>query len=179
MTDQIDEILNLPKLSDLVKEAEEEAKAKAKAEEEQKQNELQNMAHDAPSAAMQMAQALSDVKSLEIALANEVSLHKHDTEMDEISNFAFNNAKNLMDLAFNVDTKYAGSIAEPAVNMLKMALEARNSKVDTKLRLMRLQLEKERLDRSRPPEEGIVDDVSGGPSILEDRNKLIAALKKK
>ena len=74
-----------------------------------------------------------------------------------------------MDLGMNVEARYSGRIFEVAGNMLKTNLDAKIAKLDKKLKMIELQLKKEKLDQGKPEEEV----VSGTGSVIADRNELI------
>jgi hypothetical protein len=169
MTDKMADTFNLPRLSEALKAVGEKEKQDAEAL-------LQEEAERPVPAAEAMAKALENTAAIEKALANSnLDLAKHDEEMDKIATEALDNHQKLMDLGFNVDAKHAGSIFEPAVNMLRIVLDAKNSKAEKKLRLLRIELEKERLDRMKPVEEGVIENDENG--IFADRNKLLEQLR--
>jgi hypothetical protein len=59
--------------------------------------------------------------------------------------------------------------------MLKIAVDAKNSKVEKKLKLIKLQLDKMRLDANR--KDPAQDPIKGGDLVM-DRNEIIASIKK-
>jgi len=58
--------------------------------------------------------------------------------------------------------------------MLKNAIDAKAAKIDKKLKMVELQLKKQKLDQETPDES---IDVSGTGVIVTDRNSLIEKLK--
>ena len=74
-----------------------------------------------------------------------------------------------MDLCMNIEPRLAGRIMEVAASMMGNAITAKNSKIDKKLKMIELQLKKEKLDQGKPEEEV----VSGTGSVVADRNELI------
>jgi len=77
--------------------------------------------------------------------------------------------KDLMDLGMNIEPRLAGRIMEVASSMMQNAINAKQSKVDKKLKMIELQLKKEKLDQGKPEEEAI----TGTGSVVADRNELI------
>ena len=76
----------------------------------------------------------------------------------------------------NVESRYSGRVFEVAGQMLKTNLDAKNAKLDKKLKMVELQLKKEKMDR-----EGSVEGdtlVNGEGYVITDRNSLIEKLKK-
>ena len=84
--------------------------------------------------------------------------------------------EDLMDLGMNVESRYSGRVFEVAGQMLKTNLDAKNAKLDKKLKMVELQLKKEKQDK-----EGSIDGetlVNGEGYVISDRNSLIEKLKK-
>jgi hypothetical protein len=97
-----------------------------------------------------------------------------DTELDEVSQKAMQAYEDLMDLGMNVEGRYAGRIFEVAGNMLRTNLDAKVAKLDKKLKVVELQLKKEKLDKET---EGMTGLVSGEGYVVSDRNSLLQRLK--
>ena len=92
-----------------------------------------------------------------------------DKEIDEYAEKSFQAYQDLMDLGMNIEPRLAGRIMEVAASMMGNAITAKNSKIDKKLKMIELQLKKEKLDQGKPEEEV----VSGTGSVVADRNELI------
>lgn len=97
-----------------------------------------------------------------------------DEELDEVSDKAMQAYDDLMDLGMNVESRYSGRIFEVAGGMLKTGLDARVAKLDKKLKMVELQLKKQKLD-SESVSEGNFTEGSG--YVVTDRNSLIERLK--
>jgi hypothetical protein len=104
----------------------------------------------------------------------------HDTSTESIYKEAMQHAKDLMDLGYNVDTRSAGRIFETAGNMLRLALDAKNSKRDAHLKLAKVQIDQrkialaERMAKGPQDGDGAIDSES---VIIEDRNDLIKRMR--
>ena len=118
------------------------------------------------------AMELADTLNKRLTTANDTD--KHDAEMDEISELAVQGFKDLKDLGMDVEIRHAGEIFTSAAQFLKIGLDARNSKVDKKLKMLKLQLDKLRLDRSMPQEEA--KSIDGNVNLI-DRNELLKTIK--
>jgi hypothetical protein len=81
-----------------------------------------------------------------------------------------------MDLGMNVEARYSGRIFEVAGGMLKNAIDAKAAKIDKKLKMIELQLKKQKLDQDAGQEDNGID-VTGTGVIVSDRNSLIEKLK--
>jgi hypothetical protein len=76
----------------------------------------------------------------------------------------------------NVEARYSGRIFEVAGGMLKNAIDAKAAKIDKKLKMIELQLKKQKLDQDASGEDSGVP-VSGTGVIVSDRNSLLEKLK--
>lgn len=104
------------------------------------------------------------------ALGQVVDLESHDAEVDHIARTAIDSFQELKDLGLNVSEVHAGRILEVANQLLKTALDARNSKIDRKLKTLDLQLKKLKLDQSTS------SPSTANPNNEFDRNELIKRL---
>jgi hypothetical protein len=121
--------------------------------------------------ASQLYSSLTTAEKVDHALPTVIGLDSHDNEMDDIARKAVNVFNDLISLGSNVPDMHAGKIYEVAGQMLKTALDAKNSKADKKLKMIELQLKKVRseqidFDLGAGPAKGI----QGGEF---DRNELL------
>lgn len=174
MTEQLEDTLNLPHLDDLLKLEKESKAAEERTHLIESEHELELLLSEEPETAQSFNSALTKAQKLEQELADLSGLSKHDSEMDEIATEALESYKEFKDLAMNCSPAHAGKIAENAVNMLRVSLDAKNAKADKKLRAWRLKLDQARLirdlERDEGPQEGVVDSED---TIRVDRNKLL------
>jgi len=75
----------------------------------------------------------------------------------------------------NVEARYSGRVFEVAGNMLKTSLDAKVAKLDKKLKMIDLQLKKEKMDKDN----GVGDEgmLNGEGYVVTDRNSLLEKLK--
>ena len=100
-----------------------------------------------------------------------------DAEFDALAQRATDAYDDLMDLGMNVEARYSSRIFEVAGGMLKNAIDAKAAKIDKKLKMIELQLKKQKLDQDTAnSDEGI--SLQGDGVIITDRNSLIEKLKK-
>ena len=98
-----------------------------------------------------------------------------DKELNEVAEKSMNAYEDLMDLGMNVEARYSGRVFEVAGNMLKTNLDAKVAKLDKKLKMVELQLKKEKNDKDGGESpDGI---VSGEGYVVTDRNSLLEKLK--
>ena len=116
-----------------------------------------------------------------LALANDIDRQlsetrgkdQHDREMDELADLAIKAHRDLQDLGMNVEIRHAGEIFSSSSQMLKIAVDAKNNKVDKKLKMLKLQLDKLKLDRTTKSQDNDPLDVK---ATLMDRNELLKQL---
>lgn len=153
---KLEEILNLPETKKIVKK---EEKAKA---EEVSQPLLRDISEfDKISSALPQVKGLGDAS---------------DEEFDALAQRATDAYDDLMDLGMNVEARYSGRIFEVAGTMLKNAIDAKAAKVDKKLKMIELQLKKQKLDQDSAGDDGS-GSVQGTGVIVSDRNSLLEKLK--
>ena len=109
-----------------------------------------------------------DLDKIDAALPQVDGLAE-DSEIDQYAQEAFQAYKDLMDLGMNIEPRLAGRIMEVASSMMSNAINAKNVKVDKKLKMIELQLKKMKLDQNAPEE----DAVTGTGTVIADRNELI------
>lgn len=119
--------------------------------------------------------ALEKAQDLEKTFSKINGFDEHDQEMDTLGDMAVSAHQQLMELGMNVETRLAGEIFSSSAAMLKIAVDAKNSKVEKKLKLIKLQLDKMRLDANR--KDPAQDPIKGGDLVM-DRNEIIASIKK-
>ena len=164
MTRGISDMLNIPHLDDVV------GDAIAKAEEEAEEIQLATMRDDTLSIMAEFEEKLKNFEGLD-----------HAKSLDIIHTETLEHSRNLMDLGFNTDERSRRGIFEIATSMYKNAIDAKNSKRDMQLKLMKLILDKQKqeFDEKRWRNEHGLDReaLTAEATILEDRNELIKRLR--
>ena len=104
----------------------------------------------------QTQSAITDIDNtidkIDAALPAVRNLDASDEEMDALATKATDTFDNLMDLGFNVDSRYSAEIFAVASQMLGHALTAKTAKLNKKLKMIDLQLKKAKMDQSREEE---------------------------
>lgn len=119
---------------------------------------------------------IAELDKIASALPAQKGLGKlADQELDEVATKAMDAYEDLMDLGMNVESRYSGRVFEVASTMLKTNLEAKTAKIDKKLKMIELQLKKEKQDEKSS---GEGDVVQGEGYVVTDRNSLLEKLKK-
>lgn len=102
-----------------------------------------------------------------------------DSELDNLASKAEQAYDDLMDLGMNVEVRYAGRIFEVAGSMMKNAIDAKNAKIDKKLKAIDLQLKKYKIDKDAKASSDGDDVLDGQAYIISDRNELLKKLGQK
>jgi len=162
MTKKLEELLNLPENKKIIEpEVVEEPAKKTKPRKTREEKErLRDIAEFD-----KIAEALPAVKGLGV---------KADEELDDIHDKAIKAYEDLMDLGMNVEARYSGRMFEVAGNMLKTGLDAKVAKMDKKLKMIDLQLKKQKLDSESVTEGNFTE---GAGYVVSDRNSLMERLK--
>jgi hypothetical protein len=159
MTKKLEELLNLPDSKEIIDDAKQEDKKNTAVVQAQ---ETQRDIHELD----KIASALPRVKGLG---------DKADSELEDIAKKALDAYDDLMDLGMNVESRYASRVFEVAGGMLKTSLDAKVAKMDKKLKMIDLQLKKEKMDKDGINNDGNV--VTGEGYVVTDRNSLMEKLK--
>lgn len=161
MTKKLEELLNLPDSKEIIDDAKKQEKKRVKETALVEQEEtLRDIAEfDKIAAALPMVKGLGEMA---------------DKELNEVADKAMEAYEDLMDLGMNVEGRYAGRIFEVAGNMLKTNLDAKIAKLDKKLKMVELQLKKEKLDKESDDDSSM---IKGEGYVVTDRNSLLERLK--
>lgn len=170
MTKKLEEILNLPN----VKEAFDKVDAKEKEKSDQANGKSKNLD---PQTQKNLEKSYAEFDKISSALPQVKGLGElSDLELDKLAVEAEESYKNLMDLGMNVDSRYSGRIFEVASTMLRNAIDAKSNKIDKKLKMVELQLKKQKIDQGNKDDTGI-EEQDG--FVISDRNELMKKLLKK
>lgn len=121
-------------------------------------------------------ETLDAIDKIEQALPAVKGLESSDKDMDELSAKAKEAFENLMDLGFQVDSRFASEIFNSASSMLGHAITAKAAKTNKKLKMIQLQLQKAELDRkvaAAAAKGEAPENVPLGQGQVLDRNDLI------
>jgi len=161
MTKKLEELLNLPDSKEIIekdkKESKKEVKHSALVEHEETQRSIAEL--DKISAALPQVKGLGEMA---------------DNELNEVAQKAMTAYEDLMDLGMNVESRYSGRVFEVAGQMLKTNLDAKVAKLDKKLKMVELQLKKEKQDKDAGSDDNV---MSGDGYVVTDRNSLLEKLK--
>ncbi len=158
MTKKLEELLNLPESQEIIKEEESKSNDVVKAEQQEDFRDIAEL--DKITAALPAVKGLGELA---------------DKELNAIADKATTAYDDLMDLGMNAESRYSGRVFEVAGGMLKTALDAKVAKLDKKLKMIDLQLKKEKQDKDSGYEDSGL--VNGEGYVVTDRNSLLEKLK--
>jgi hypothetical protein len=116
--------------------------------------------------------ALKTAQDLEKEFEKINHFDRHDTEMDELAGLAIKAHNELQTLGMNIEIRHAGEIFSSSGAMLRIAVDAKNLKMEKKLKMIRLQIDKQRLDQMS----GNDSNVLPGTAVTMDRNEILKQL---
>jgi hypothetical protein len=162
MTKKLEELLNLPDSKQIVDKAKKEDRKQSK-----------------EAALIEQEDTIRDITELD-KIASALPMvkglgEKADNELEDIAQRALDAYEDLMDLGMNVESRYSGRVFEVANSMLQTSLNAKVAKMDKKLKMIELQLKKEKLDKESG--DGDSGMIEGQGYVVTDRNSLLERLK--
>ena len=158
MTKKLEDLLNLDDSKEIIKQAQQQEKEQTKHE----------IAHE------ESFRDIAEFDKIASALPAIKGLGKMaDDELNEIADKAMQAYDDLMDLGMNVESRYSGRVFEVAGTMLKTNLDAKIAKFDKKLKMVDLQLKKQKQDSQNIQEA----TFEGEGFVVSDRNSLLEKLK--
>jgi hypothetical protein len=125
-----------------------------------------------------ISQVNDAIDKIDLALPTVRDLEASDEEMDELANLAKEKFEDLMDLGMNMDPRFGGVVFQTAGTLLGHAITAKTAKMDKKLRMVSLQLQKARLDHQMSKDDPGSRAVEGQGIVL-DRNALLEQILQK
>jgi hypothetical protein len=118
------------------------------------------------------------VDKIESSLPAVKGLEASDQDMDELASLAKEAFNNLMDLGMQVDSRFSAEIFNSASGFLGHSITAKTAKINKKLKMVQLQLQKAELDRKLAAaqskgEAAAPTETPLGTGQIIDRNELI------
>lgn len=120
-------------------------------------------------------QDLAVAEQIDQELSHVGSLGKHEQEMDDIALKALQAYEDLTDMSTTMTDNYVARVYEVSATMLKVALDARDSKANRKIKTLELQMKKMKLDSDLQGEDGATN-VGSGDQL--NRNELLELIRK-
>jgi len=155
MTKKLEDLLNLPDSKEIIEQAEAQEEQQSKYEITQAETFRDIEEFDKISSALPAVKGLGDMA---------------DKELNEVADKAMQAYDDLMDLGMNVESRYSGRVFETAGGMLKTSLDAKVAKLDKKLKMIELQLKKEKMDKDSTGT-GDGDMVNGAGYVVTEAQR--------
>lgn len=101
---------------------------------------------------------------------------EHDDKMDLYAKESFTYAKEIYKLGMDIEPRHGAEMFNAAATMMKVALDAKNAKVDKRLKLYELELKKQKLDLDKSRSGGFAQDydsdmvIATREDLLKSRN---------
>ena len=124
----------------------------------------------------QLQQQLDVADKIDAALPMVRDLEQLDADMDKYADKAMHAFQDLMDLGQNVEDRHAAAVFDTASKMMTNAITAKTAKMDKKLKMVQLQLQKAKFDAQEAKSNGKDTAIQGEAEEFEDRNSLINAV---
>ena len=124
----------------------------------------------------QLQQQLDTADKIDAALPMVRDMETLDADMDNYANKAIHAFQDLMDLGQNVEDRHAANVFAVASTMMSNAITAKTAKMDKKLKMVQLQLQKAKFDAAENKANGNDTVIQGEAEEFEDRNALISAV---
>jgi hypothetical protein len=128
----------------------------------------------------QLQQQLDTADKIDAALPMVRDMETLDADMDKYADKAMHAVQDLMDLGQNVEDRHAANVFAVASTMMTNAITAKTAKMDKKLKMVQLQLQKAKHDHAVQTQQAKANGgempVEGQAEEFEDRNSLINAV---
>lgn len=127
--------------------------------------------------------AMAKLKAMRSQLKDIPDITTRKAHLDRLADLAEKRFEDIFDRAFNCEDRFASEMINAANAMLKIALDAHAKIIDSDVKLVDLQIKKDKIEvelnlrpKEKPPAVG-EKDVSGSTGVAMSRNELIALRK--
>lgn len=180
MTKTLTDTLNLPTLEEALKGAKESRESQEDIDLAEQEAELEALKNEEPLETVEaVTSALEKSQKLSQNILDLQGKDSHDSEMDDISVVAMEGYQQMLDLGLDSSPAHSGKMFESAVQLLRVSLDAKNSKTDKKLKILKLQLDQAKFERQLGLDNGGESVIESEGVISMDRNALLQAFKEK
>ena len=120
-------------------------------------------------------ETLSTIEKIEKALPTIRDLETSDKELDEIAMLALEGHRTTFDLAMQVEPRFSAEILNSSSSLLGHALTAKTAKINKKLKMVQLQLQKAELERKLEAQatKENTTETPLGTGVVIDRNEIL------
>ncbi|AFA44319.1 hypothetical protein ACQ27_gp052 [Klebsiella phage K64-1] len=133
---------------------------------------------------LQAAQAaLSKLKDMRVQLKDIPDITKRKAHLDRLADLAERKFEDIFDRAFNVEDRFASEMLNSANAMLKMAIDAHSKVIDSDIKLVDLQLKKDKMEhdinskgKDQTPGNSNTGVIEGEKVVSKTRNDMLASI---
>lgn len=130
-------------------------------------------------------EAMEKLKAMRIQLKDLPDITNRKAHLDRLAQMAERKFEDIFDRAFNCEDRFAAEMINAANAMLKIALDAHSKIVDSDIKLVDLQLKKDKMEidlNMKPkgisaPEISDPNAINGETVVYKTRNDMLARLK--
>ena len=176
---QVDEALGLPSAKQWMEmtgqEPEEDTEMDLYQDDEDEQNETEISLEEAKA-------AMEKLKAMRVQLRELPDITARKTQLDRLAQMAERKFEDIFDRAFNCEDRFAAEMINAANSMLKIALDAHAKIIDSDVKLVDLQLKKDKMEidlnlKTKKPESvGDPTAIEGQAVAHKTRNEMLAAM---
>lgn len=130
----------------------------------------------------EMKEAMAKLKAMRTQLKDIPDITKRKAHLDRLAELAESRFEDIFDRAFNCEDRFASEMINAANAMLKIALDAHSKIIDSDVKLVDLQIKKDKIEvelnlkpKDKNPALGERDVSGNGVSV--SRNELLASRK--
>lgn len=128
--------------------------------------------------------AMAKLKEMRVQLKDLPDITHRKKHLDRLAELAERKFEDIFDRAFNCEDRFASEMINAANAMLKIALDAHSKIIDSDIKLVDLQIKKDKIEveLNMKPKTGIADnsdpnDIQGEKVVPKTRNEMLAAIK--
>ena len=127
--------------------------------------------------------AMEKLKEMRIQLRELPDITARKIQLDRLADLAERKFEDIFDRAFNCEDRFAAEMINAANTMLKMAIDAHSKIIDSDIKLVDLQLKKDKMEielNMKPKTVAPTGDpnaIEGEKVVFKTRNDMLAAMK--
>lgn len=128
--------------------------------------------------------AMAKLKEMRVQLKDLPDITHRKKHLDRLADLAEKRFEDIFDRAFNCEDRFASEMINAANAMLKIALDAHSKIIDSDIKLVDLQIKKDKIEveLNMKPKTAIQDnsdpnDIQGEKVVPKTRNEMLAAIK--
>ncbi|EHU8780824.1 hypothetical protein ACMG5I_02025 [Escherichia coli] len=128
--------------------------------------------------------AMEKLKAMRVQLRDLPDITSRKVQLDRLAQMAERKFEDIFDRAFNCEDRFAAEMINSANSMLKIALDAHAKIIDSDVKLVDLQLKKDKMEielnmKPKSATESVGDPtaIEGQKVVHKTRNEMLAAMK--